>query len=56
MAREDRRAESVGSWPAALWLYVIGAVGLGLSALFGGGTLLLDPTGSTLGLPVAWLV
>lgn len=38
-----------------LWLYVLCAFGLGGTALFGGGSLLLDPSGSTLGMPVDWL-
>lgn len=43
------------SRPPALWLYVLGAVGLGVSALFGGGSLVLDPSGDTMEMPTAWL-
>ena len=44
-----------GSKPAALYLYVLGAVFLGVSALFGGGNLMLDPTGSTLNMSLELL-
>lgn len=43
------------SRPSAVWLYVAGAVALGLSALFGGGNLVLDPTGATMTMPTEWL-
>ena len=53
------RSESRGSrrqFPVAVWLYLVGALGLGASAVFGGSQLLLDPSGGSLGLPVEWLV
>lgn len=43
------------SRPAALWLYLLGAVGLGASALFGGGRLVLDPTGDSMEMSTSWL-
>lgn len=52
MGTNGTRTDTV---PVALWLYVVGALGLGLSALYGGGNLLLDPTGSTMNMPVEWL-
>ncbi|MFB6130047.1 MAG: hypothetical protein ABEJ28_04395 [Salinigranum sp.] len=52
---EERRGTLPRSRPIALWLYVLGAIGLGVSALFGGGSLLADPTGSTMNMPVEWL-
>jgi hypothetical protein len=53
--RERRPGRSTESWPIALLLYVVGAAGLGVTALFGGGSLLLDPTGATMNMPVEWL-
>jgi uncharacterized BrkB/YihY/UPF0761 family membrane protein len=41
--------------PAAVYGYLLGAGVLGVTALFGGGTLLLDPTGSSMGMPLEWL-
>jgi hypothetical protein len=41
--------------PVSLYLYVLGAVFLGVSALFGGGNLVFDPTGSTLNMSLELL-
>ncbi|WP_336035607.1 hypothetical protein [Halobacterium yunchengense] len=41
--------------PATVSLYLLGALGLGVTALFGGGALLVDPTGESLRLPLEWL-
>jgi hypothetical protein len=41
--------------PAAVYGYLLGAGVLGVTALFGGGSLLLDPTGASMEMPVAWL-
>jgi uncharacterized BrkB/YihY/UPF0761 family membrane protein len=43
------------SRPFSLWLYLAGALGLGASALFGGGMLVRDPTGASMEMPVEWL-
>jgi uncharacterized BrkB/YihY/UPF0761 family membrane protein len=43
------------SKPAALYLYVLGAAFLGVSALFGGGNLMFNPTGSTLNMSLELL-
>lgn len=51
--RTDRR--ETPARPLALRLYLAGAVALGVSALAGGVGLVSDPTGSRLGLPLAWL-
>lgn len=57
MTATQKRSRIVarGSRPLGLWLYIAGAVGLGVSALFGGGNLLLDPTGTTMEMPVEML-
>lgn len=36
-------------------LYLLGAVGLAVSAFYGGGYLIADPTGATIGLSMDWL-
>jgi len=41
--------------PRAVWLYVVGALGLGLTALFGGGTPVSDPSGGRMEMPLEWL-
>lgn len=41
--------------PPSLWAYVAGTLALGLTALFGGGRLVLDPTGRSMNMPVEWL-
>lgn len=41
--------------PLAVWLYVLGAVSLGVSAVYGGLALMRDPVDDPLGLPVEWL-
>lgn len=41
--------------PLALSLYVVGAVSLGLSALYGGAVLMLNRENDPLGLPLEWL-
>lgn len=41
--------------PISLWLYIIGAVALGVSALLGGIMLIIDPTGGALSLPLSYL-
>lgn len=43
------------SFPLAVWLYSLGALALGTTALWGGGLMLLDPAGTTMGLEVDWL-
>lgn len=51
----DRDWRSAPSLPIALRLYLAGAAVLAVSATAGGAMLMLDPTGSSLGLPLAWL-
>lgn len=51
----DRDWRGTTSLPLALRLYLAGAAVLGVSAAAGGTALVTDPTGSTLGLPLAWL-
>jgi uncharacterized BrkB/YihY/UPF0761 family membrane protein len=41
--------------PRTVWLYVAGALGLGVTALFGGGTLVADPSGERMEMPLTWL-
>ena len=41
--------------PRALYFYLLGALGLGVTALIGGGTLVLDSSGELMGLPIEWL-
>ncbi|MFB6172608.1 MAG: hypothetical protein ABEJ23_08740 [Haloarculaceae archaeon] len=53
--RVRRRDGSSGPWPVALWLYAVGAAVLGVSALAGGATLVADPSGGGLSLPLAYL-
>ncbi|MFP8957550.1 hypothetical protein ACLI4Y_12535 [Natrialbaceae archaeon A-CW3] len=46
------------SWrarPITIWLYALLAVALGVTALFGGVIMLLDPSGTTMALQVEWL-
>lgn len=43
------------SHPLTIWLYLIGALGLGVTAFFSGGMMLLDPSGATMGLELEWL-
>ena len=50
-----RHIASGRSRPIAVWLTLVGALGLGITALFGGGTLVLDPTGAAMGMPLEWL-
>jgi hypothetical protein len=52
---EERPIASGRSRPIAVWLTLVGALGLGITALFGGGTLVLDPTGGAMGMPLNWL-
>ena len=40
----ELRSPVLDAKPAALYLYVLGAVFLDVSALFGGGSLITDPT------------
>ncbi|WP_435348801.1 hypothetical protein [Haloarchaeobius sp. HRN-SO-5] len=47
--------EMGASRPLAVWLYVLGAVALGLSALYGGAALMLHRDDDPLGLPLEWL-
>ena len=54
-ATEERRFRPTDSRRLALWLYVVGAFGLGVTALFGGGNLLFDPSGSRMNMPAEWL-
>jgi hypothetical protein len=55
MVPELRSRLPGSSKPVALYLYVLGAVFLGVSALFGGGNLVFDPTGSTLNMSLELL-
>jgi hypothetical protein len=41
--------------PLTVRIYLLGAAVLGLTAFFGGGSMLLDPTGASLELPLEWL-
>lgn len=41
--------------PLTVRAYLIGAVGLGLTALFGGGSLVADPSGERMEIPLEWL-
>lgn len=41
--------------PLGLWVYLLGALFLAVTALYGGGMLVLDPTGGSVGMPVEWL-
>ena len=41
--------------PLALWLYILGAVSLGFSALYGGAVLMLKRASDPLGMPMEWL-
>lgn len=43
------------SRPITLWLYVVGAAALGVSALVGGAMLVLDPSGRSLSIPISYL-
>ena len=43
------------SRPLAVWLYVLVAVSLGVSAVYGGLALMRDPVDDPLGLPHEWL-
>lgn len=38
-----------------MWLYLLGAFALGITAFVSGGVMLVDPTGATMGLEVEWL-
>lgn len=56
--RDDRGSDAHRrrtSRPLSVWLYLLGAVGLGATALFGGGMLVLDPSGASMEMPVEWL-
>ena len=46
---------NVGSRPVTVWLYVIGAFCLGVTAFVSGLLMILDPSGMTMGLEVEWL-
>lgn len=57
MATTDRSVDTTepSAGPLAVRLYVIGAVSLGLSALYGGLALIRNPADDPLGMPVEWL-
>ena len=44
-----------GDSPTTLYLYLLGALALGLSAMIGGGMLILDPSGERLSIPLSYL-
>lgn len=50
-----RPGRTLGTAPATLYLYLLGALVLGVSALFGGGMLILDPSGARLAIPLSYL-
>lgn len=54
MNRNDG-SRSIRSRPIEVWLYLVAAFGLGVTALFGGGRLVLDPSGASLNIPIEWL-
>lgn len=56
MGTEQRLAPSIrSSRPLAVWLYVACAVSLGISAIYGGLVLMLEPADEPLGMPLDWL-
>lgn len=54
-SHERHRQTASAARPTTVRLYVLGAIALGVTALVGGGNLLLDPTGASMDLPLAWL-
>lgn len=54
-AHHESRSEPVPSLPLALVLYVLGAVALCVSAIYGGLALMRRPADDPLGMPVEWL-
>ena len=44
-----------GDSPTTLYLYLLGAIALGVSAILGGGMLILDPSGESLSIPLSYL-
>jgi hypothetical protein len=44
-----------GDSPTTLYLYLLGALALGVSAILGGGMLIVDPSGESLSIPLSYL-